>query len=343
MRNTAAELSTKLAARAEDVCRHYLPAGRRNGRYWMVGDVLNTPGRSLYVRLSGPAYGPGAAGKWTDAATGEHGDLLDLIGLSQQHQTLAETLDEARAFLGGASCANPPVPLPPVARNSQTAARRLFAASQPVIGTLAETYLRSRNLAGPFPASSLRFHPRCYNREGDILQDWPALVAAVTNLSGTITGVHRTWLARDGRDKAPLEDPRRALGDLLENAVRIGRAGHVLTAGEGIETMLSLRTLMPDMPIAAALSANHLSVLALPSGLVRLYIAVDNDIAGARAAAVLESRAKDAGIDVYLLVPTRDDWNSDLMQLGLHSAAASLAPQLLAEDLTPFLRLQALS
>ena len=39
-----------------------------SGRYWVVGDVMNTPGRSLYVRLTGPDSGPGAAGKWTDAA-----------------------------------------------------------------------------------------------------------------------------------------------------------------------------------------------------------------------------------------------------------------------------------
>ena len=51
----------------------------RSGRYWFVGDIQNTPGRRLCVRLSGPDYGPGAADKWTDASTGEYGDLLDLI------------------------------------------------------------------------------------------------------------------------------------------------------------------------------------------------------------------------------------------------------------------------
>ena len=75
----AADLAHRLARNAEAVCRHYLSNGRRQGRYWLVGDVANTPGRSLYVRLSGPDSGKGAAGKWTDAATGEHGDLLDLI------------------------------------------------------------------------------------------------------------------------------------------------------------------------------------------------------------------------------------------------------------------------
>ena len=73
------EILRELSAHAESVCRHYLPAGKREGSYWMVGDLQNNPGRSLFVRLTGPTSGPGAAGKYTDAATGEHGDLLDII------------------------------------------------------------------------------------------------------------------------------------------------------------------------------------------------------------------------------------------------------------------------
>lgn len=67
----------RLGRQAEAVCRHYLSAGRRQGHYWQVGDVRNTPGRSMFVRLRDTAKGP--AGKWTDAATGERGDLLDVI------------------------------------------------------------------------------------------------------------------------------------------------------------------------------------------------------------------------------------------------------------------------
>ena len=83
MRSPADELARRLAREAQAVCRHYLSNGRRAGRYWLVGDVANTPGRSLFVRLKGPDSGKGAAGKWTDAATGEHGDLLDLIALNR--------------------------------------------------------------------------------------------------------------------------------------------------------------------------------------------------------------------------------------------------------------------
>ena len=66
MSSHAAELAHRLARDAEAVCRLYLSNGRRERRYWLVGDVANTLGRSLFVRLSGPESGKGAAGKWTD-------------------------------------------------------------------------------------------------------------------------------------------------------------------------------------------------------------------------------------------------------------------------------------
>src|SRR5258708_33653819 len=79
MSTQASDLARRLAERAEMVCRHYLSKGRRSGNYWLVGDVRNTPGRSMFVRLAGASSGKGAAGKWTDAASAEHGDLLDVI------------------------------------------------------------------------------------------------------------------------------------------------------------------------------------------------------------------------------------------------------------------------
>lgn len=76
---SVAALAQRLAREAEAVCKHYLSNGHRSGNYWLVGDVDNSPGRSLYVRLDGPVSRPGAAEKSTDAATGDFGDLLDII------------------------------------------------------------------------------------------------------------------------------------------------------------------------------------------------------------------------------------------------------------------------
>src|SRR3546814_9209848 len=72
----AAELADRLARNAEAVCRHYLSNGRREGRYWLVGDINNNPGRSLYVRLRGVETGSGAAGKRSEEPTSELPSLM---------------------------------------------------------------------------------------------------------------------------------------------------------------------------------------------------------------------------------------------------------------------------
>lgn len=185
----AAELARRLGQNAEAACRHYLPNGRKQGRYWLVGDVAGAPGRSLYICLHGAR-----AGRWTDAAVGQYGDLIDLIALNRGLDMRA-ALDEARAFLRS------PLPQsvstqcePPAPTGSPDAARRLFAASRPIHGTLAESYLRSRGIVLPRDISALRFHPRCFHRTPSGREVWPALIAGVTDLGGAVAGVHRTWL-----------------------------------------------------------------------------------------------------------------------------------------------------
>jgi hypothetical protein len=344
----AAELARRLAQNAEAVCREYLSNGRREGNTWRAGDVDNTPGRSLMVRLTGPDSGPGAAGHWVDYSTSEHGDLLDLIARTCRLHTFRDVLDEARRFLSlperqyqGSGSAPRPAPgqAPPVPSGSPEAARRLFAAARPIPRTLAAIYLRSRGIADVHDLPALRFHPRCFYRahEGAPRETWPALLAAVTDLDGTITGVLRTWLARGGSGKAPLATPRRSLGRLLGSGVRFGKTADVLAAGEGLETMLSLRVVLPAMPVVAALSATHLAGFIPPSGLRRLYIARDNDRVGRRAAEMLSARADADGIEALVLTPHWDDFNTDLTRLGPEALTASLRVQLVPEDVTRFL------
>ena len=342
MRSQAAELARRLARDAEAVCRHYLSNGRRRGRYWLVGDVANTPGRSLFVRLSGPETGKGAAGKWTDAATGEHGDLLDLIALSMRFDRLRDVLDEARAFLRLPRPELPPdrcARHPPAPTGSPESARRLFAMAQPISGTIAETYLHKRGITALHDTSSLRFHPRCYYRpDADAPTEiWPALIAAVTDLRGNITGVHRTWLDPTGKDKAPVDTPRRAMGHLLGHSVRFGMATDVMAAGEGIETMLSLRNALPGLPVVAALSAIHLAALLFPGTLRRLYVARDDDTAGDFAMATLTERADAIGFEALRLSPALGDFNEDLRCLGIDDLRAALRVQLAPEDVPRFI------
>lgn len=338
MSSQASEIARRLGENAEAVCGHYLSRGRREGHYWMVGDVRNSPGRSLYVRLAASADG-GAPGKWTDAASGDHGDLLDIIAASCRHTHFRETLDEARHFLS--------LPPPPAApRNpaptkaptgSPESARRLWAASKPLIGSVGSAYLAGRSITDLVPGDPLRFHPHCFYRPSEDdgpggRAAWPAMIAAVTDLAGTITAVHRTWLDPETKAKAPVACPRRAMGHLLGHGVRFGGAGPVMAAGEGIETMLSLRQILAGMPMIAGLSGAHLAAIAFPVALERLYVARDDDPAGSIALATLRERASERGIEICPLEPRHGDFNSDLQTLGRSAMAATVHRQLLTAD-----------
>ena len=171
----ASELARRLAGRAEAVCRAYLPEGKRTGRYWIVGDVSGARGRSLFVKLWGER-----AGHWTDAACGQHGDLLDLIRLNKGLNDCREALAEARKFLNEPELVHGSIPSHgrPVLRDTAAAAAKLYALSRPVPGTLAETYLRGRGITARLDWPALRFHPACYHRahEDAPLKSWPALI-----------------------------------------------------------------------------------------------------------------------------------------------------------------------
>lgn len=305
----------------------------------MVGDIAGSPGRSLYVRLFETERG--AVGNWVDAATGERGDLVDLIRINQRHGRLSETIDEAERFLSLPPSAddehNQFVKLPPTSTGSPTAARRLFAASKPIVGTQAATYLAARGINRTSDLTALRFHPRCYYRanEDDIPGtpgSFPALIAAVIDSDGVQTGTHRTWLNPAGSEKAAVASPRRAMGNILGSAIRFGQARDVMIAGEGIETVLSLREILPTMPMAAATSSAHLAGMLFGFALRRLYVARDRDKAGDAAYAILTDRAQTAGIELVSLMPALGDFNDDLRQHGASALKASVIAQLLDAD-----------
>jgi hypothetical protein len=111
----------------------------------------------------------------------------------------------------------------------------------------------------------------------------------------------------------------------------------VLLAGEGIETVLSLKCVLPGMPMIAALSANHLAALEFAPMLARLYVARDRDAAGRMAAERLHERGSAAGIDVRDLVPVWGDFNEDLCRLGHGILRTHLGNQLAPADVLRFL------
>jgi hypothetical protein len=346
---SASDLAIRLARDAEAVCRYYLSAGHRAGNYWIVGDVANSKGRSLYVHLAGPRKG-----RWTDAATAQYGDLLDLVQETCGLVDFRDVAAEARRFLNELE-SRPAQPKsafsrrgnaldsPPVERPAAERARRMFDMTQPLFRTLADSYLRQRGILRASLHPALRYHPSCYYRDlaSGRTSSYPALIAAVTDQAGTITGVHRTWLDPEGEGKARVDNPRRALGGLLGNAVRfrfpVDGPVPVMAAGEGLESMLSLSSMMPDMPMVSALTANHLTAFRPPMGCLRLYVAADADAAGRRGIEGLSRRAQALGILPLVLAPELGDFNEDLCRLGPDRLIANLWAQLAPGDAQSFL------
>ena len=87
------EIIQLLNDRAEDVSAMLLPGGKREGREWVAGSVNGEAGRSCKVAVEG-----GKRGRFSDFATGQSGDLLDLWQASKGI-TLPEALQESKKYL----------------------------------------------------------------------------------------------------------------------------------------------------------------------------------------------------------------------------------------------------
>ena len=203
----------------------------------------------------------------------------------------------------------PPRPVDYRERERKTAAKRriaerIWSEALPARGTLVETYLCARGISLAVP-SRLRFYPRLLHRPPRMQEDtcWPGMVALVTDVQDRRLGVHRTFLARDGRGKAPVEPAKMMLGPIQGGAVRLVPAAEQLLIAEGIETALAASELWGGLPAWAALSAGGIERLVLPDMVRSVVIAADHDasMAGEHAALAAEQRwiAEGRAVEVY--------------------------------------------
>ena len=191
------------------------------------------------------------------------------------------------------------------------AALAIWQASQPAEGTPVAAYLRSRGLVLP-ASSDLRFHPGLKHPSGAI---WPAMVALVTHgESGVAIAIHRTYLARDGAGKAPVDPAKMMLGPCRGGAVRLAQPDTLLMVGEGIETCLSAMQ-ATGHPAWAALSTSGLRSLDLPRGVRDVIVLADGDEPGEAAAQDCARRWKREGRRVRIARPPIGMDFNDLLTL----------------------------
>ncbi|NCC41346.1 MAG: zinc-binding protein [Gammaproteobacteria bacterium] len=154
----------------------------------------------------------------------------------------------------------------------------------------------------------LRLHPQlAYFEAGDDRGAFPALLSVVQGADGQRLTLHRTYLAADGRGKAPVASPRKLLppvAPLAGAAIRLYAATTTLGVAEGVETALAAHHLS-GQPVWAALNATLLERFVPPSGLTQVTIWADRDRheAGQRAAGRLQVRLQARGIDAEVRLP----------------------------------------
>ena len=160
------------------------------------------------------------------------------------------------------SSANPIATTP----GAREAALAIWQASQAGAGNAGRDLSRARAASHLPPPPTLRFHAGLKHPSGGV---WPAMVALVTHgADGTPLAIHRTFLARDGGGKAPVDPQKMMLGPCRGGAVRLGEPGDVLMVGEGIETCLAAMQATGN-PAWAALSTSGLRSLDLPRDVAR--------------------------------------------------------------------------
>lgn len=141
---------------------------------------------------------------------------------------------------------------------------------------------------------ALRFHPALEHIDRDTgeVTAWPALLSAMSHWDGgQVRAVHRTYLAKDGKAKAPVAAAKKMMGAAAEAAVRVWKgAGDLspeearrqgvtapLIITEGIEDALTAAIAQPTYRIWAAGSLSLMGRLGWPACASAVVLVADND------------------------------------------------------------------
>ena len=190
-------------------------------------------------------------------------------------------------------------------------AQTCWKEAEPISGTPAESYLRRRGIKGDLPAA-LRFHPDCWHAGS--AKRLPAMIARIDG--GERFAIHRTYLTEDAR-KADVEPNKMMLGRAKGGAVRLGGSVGPLVVGEGIESVLSVMSVLSLAGTPwAALSTSGLMGLKLPENPSEMIIAVDGDQPGRSAGQCLARRAAAAGWKVSTADPGDGKDFNDLLEVA---------------------------
>ncbi len=307
----AAELAQALADRVVTLVVDLLPGGHREGPEWVCPSAASPFGCSVSVHLTGPK-----AGAWSAWAAGRRGDALDfaaaVLGVD-----LAAAMTWSVRWLGlGDSEVRIPRRVIPAREEPDRDPDRWrypWRSARPIACTLAETYLRTRELQFDDPDGRvLRFAARRRRKSpAGELECHPALLCALADVhSGEQVGIINIHLEPDGRDRLRDKKGKTVTGRGAGAVVMLSDFDEVLAGlilDEGPETGIALYQ-YGMRPVWACGSSGTLAKFPVLTGVEGLTIAADADGAGLRAATELAQRWREADREVFIIAPPRGDW-----------------------------------
>jgi DNA primase len=276
---------------------------RRAGREWKACCPLHSDRSPSFTIYEGGR-------RFCCFGCGEQGDVFDFVG-----KFYGVDLRGAVDILTGGHV--PAVDVQPLPANDQgdrlDEARSIWRAAQPAAGTLAERYVRARGIDIPLPPT-IRFASLRYGRKG---REYPCLVAAVTGPDNRLCGVQRTFLAADGRGKAPVPKAKLALGRVSGGAIRLAPAAAELIVCAGLEDGLTLQQEL-GRAVWAVTGDVMLAALRLPELVRSIAIGGDADEPGHLAAHRAASSFAQRGLETRVFFPVgAKDFNAEIM--GVHA------------------------
>ena len=322
---------------ARIICEKYLSNGCRIGGNWHVANINN--GIRRHAHKQGSMVINLTSGKWTDFATGEKGDIFDII----RHYSV----NNKAAYRRAAEFVNNGVPAhskgksvaplqPPSVIDGEYKAKNyigLCRAAKPVINTLAQKYLNSRQI---YHYNGLYFHPAIFAGNG---QKSPALLTPLCkfprprNANKFIIAVHVIFLNSEGGKNEACPIPKKIYGRCKDshvfipsNSLEKDRGKKTALFCEGLETGLSVSQFFDNGDLFAALTATNLQSLKIGNmpfedvddfskKYEKVIIVQDNDMAGEKAAMSFYKNNHHI-MPIKVITSEYKDFNDDLCELG---------------------------
>lgn len=304
------------------LCRELGLEGRPRGNVWQTKNPRRADrhGGSFTVWVKGAE--PGC---WKDFASGEKGDVLALVAYLKGCDTktavqwamdrfgLKAMEPEARAKMEREAEAARERARKAEAEAQAKRRKRaqiMFSKADPFISQTVMAYWKLRGLTMP-PTFEARWF-RSFERfewwlgrdaaTGEVGPEFPAMIAGFVDAQGKQQACHITYLAHDGRGKAPVDKPKlmwpEHLGLVIrvargetglspEDAAKAGKPGPVVIT-EGIEDALTIACACPELRVWCAGSLAGYGALYDHGCVSSWIVARDNDWGKPQAAAQFE-------------------------------------------------------